>query len=81
MCIDLSGLDTCCRLSVAVAGFVVVSALTLLVIGILGVYGKLGIPPTGAYVMIGISAAIFSILIIGTAVLCKSLSNFKVFNP
>ena len=37
--------------------------------------------PTGAYVMIGISAALFSILIIGTAVLYKSLANFKVFNP
>jgi hypothetical protein len=78
---DLSGIETCCKISVAVAGFVVVSAITLLVIGILGANGTLAIPPTGSYVMIGIGATLFSIFIIAMAALVKSLAKCQVFNP
>lgn len=40
-----------------------VSALTLLVVGILGLQGKVSIPPVGGRVMIGLSVAMILLLI------------------
>lgn len=78
---DLSGLETCCKLSIAVAVITVVGTITLLVTGILGACNILAISPVGSYVMIGVSIVMFAIFTAGLVAIYKNLADCVIFNP